>query len=223
MPGTDETELNRIREAYGDLMNEEDRVHFPTAQEQAKKRIEQREKREKEISRIDGWISTLGNPWRWSMSFGAYNGTPLFCIIVLWNTVSRWSVDDVLSTILYVSISIFLIVFLLNRFRVKSVRNPDLYRKRCAQMIVALSAVFFIALFHYSLLVAIGVGVVMPCFFVALLYEYPEFLRPMAQRLDALWMPFLLYMTSTDLSKTSELADCNKTQSRYILFFCAFF
>ena len=94
MSGTDEPELNRIREAYGDLMNEEDRVHFPTAQEQAKKRIEQREKREKEISRIEGLISTLGNPWRWSMSFGAYNGTPLFCIIVLGtsqNTPSRFN------------------------------------------------------------------------------------------------------------------------------------
>lgn len=213
------TELNRIREKYGDLMNEEDKEHFPTAQEQAKKKVEQREKREKEISRIDGWISTLGNPWRWSMSFGAYNGTPLFCIIVLWNTVSRWSVDDVLSTILYVSIAIFLIVFLLNRFRVKSVRNPDLYKKNCAQMIAVLSVAFFVALFHYSLFAAIAVGVVMPCFFAALLYEYPESLRSVVQRVDDLWMPFLLYMTGTDLSKTSELADFNKTQSRFILFF----
>ena len=31
MSGTDETELNRIREAYGDLMNEEEKEYFPTA------------------------------------------------------------------------------------------------------------------------------------------------------------------------------------------------
>ena len=31
MSGTDETELNRIREEYGDLMNEEEKEYFPTA------------------------------------------------------------------------------------------------------------------------------------------------------------------------------------------------
>ena len=51
MSGTDETELNRIREEYGDLMNEEDRAHFPTAQEQAKKRVEERREREKQEER----------------------------------------------------------------------------------------------------------------------------------------------------------------------------
>ena len=29
MSGTDETELNRIREEYGDLMNEEEKEPFP--------------------------------------------------------------------------------------------------------------------------------------------------------------------------------------------------
>ena len=226
MPGTDGTELNRIREEYGDLMNEEEKKHFPTDQEQAKKRIEQREKRGKEISKIDGWISTFGGPWTgapwiWSasMSFGGYSLALLFCMRVLWITASRWSVDDVLSKTVYVSIVIFLNVFVLNRLRVKSVRNPDLYKKNCAQMIVVLSVAFFIGLFHYSLLAAIAVGVVMPCFFIALLYEYPEPLQPVLQRADTLWTSFLLYMTSTDLSKTSELADFNKTQSRFILFF----
>ena len=221
MSGTDETELNRIREEYGDLMNEEDKEHFPTAQEQAKKRVEQREKREKEISRIDGWISTFRGPWTWSASgsFAGYSLVLLACMMYLWVTVSSWSVDDVFSKKVYVSIAIFLNIFVLNRFRVKSVRNPDLYKKNCAQMIVAFSVAFLIGLFHYSLLVAIAVGVVMPCFFAALLYEYPVSLRPMVQRVDALWMPFLLYMTSTDLSNTNELADFNKTQSRFILFF----
>ena len=159
----------------------------------------------------------------YGLNLGAYNVAPFFCSMVLWMPVSRWSVDDVLSTILYVSIAIFLNLFVLNRFRVKSVRNPDLYKKNCAQMIAVFSVAFLVGLFHYSLLAAIAVGVVMPCFFIALLYEYPESLRPIVQRVDALWTPFLLYMTSTDLSKTSELADFNKTQSRFILFFCAFF
>ena len=226
MSGTDETELSRIREEYGDLMNAEEKERFPSAQEQAKKRIEQREKREKEISRIDRWISTfggawIGGPWIWSASglVGGYSLALLFCMRVLWITASRWSVDDVLSKTVYVSIVIFLNVFVLNRLRVKSVRNPDLYKKNCAQMIVVLSVAFFIGLFHYSLLAAIAVGVVMPCFFAALLYEYPESLRPVVQRVDALWTPFLLYMTSTDLSKTGELADFNKTQSHFVLFF----
>ena len=51
MSGTDETELNRIREEYGDLMNEEDKEHFPTAQEQAAKRVEERREREKQEER----------------------------------------------------------------------------------------------------------------------------------------------------------------------------
>ena len=221
MSGTDETELNRIREEYGDLMNEEDKEHFPSAQEQAAKEIEQREKREKKISRIDGWISTFRGPWTWSASgsFGGYSLVLLACMMYLWVTVSRWSVDDVFSKKVYVSIAIFLNIFVLNRFRVKSVRNPDLYKKNCAQMIVVFSVAFLVALFHYSLLAAIAVGVVMPCFFAALLYEYPESLGPVVQRVDDLWTPFLLYMTSTDLSKTGELADFNKTQSRFILFF----
>ena len=221
MSGTDETELNRIREEYGDLMNEEDKEHFPSAQEQAAKEIEQREKREKKISRIDGWISTFRGPWTWSASgsFGGYSLVLLACMMYLWVTVSRWSVDDVFSKKVYVSIAIFLNIFVLNRFRVKSVRNPDLYKKNCAQMIVVFSVAFLVALFHYSLLAAIAVGVVFPCFFMALLYEYPEPLQPVLQRADTLWASFLLYMTSTDLSKTSELADFNKTQSRFILFF----
>ena len=224
MSGTDETELNRIREEYGDLMNEEDKEHFPTAQEQAAKRVEQREKREKKISKINRWISLLNGPWNgpwnWSVSFGGYNIVILFCLLYLWMTVSRWSsVDEALTKTVYVSIAIFLNLFVLNRFRVKSVRNPDLYKKNCAQMIVVFSVAFLVALFHYSLLAAIAVGVVMPCFFAALLYEYPESLGPVVQRVDDLWTPFLLYMTSTDLSKTGELADFNKTQSRFILFF----
>ena len=32
MSGTDETELSRIREEYGDLMNEEEKANFPTAE-----------------------------------------------------------------------------------------------------------------------------------------------------------------------------------------------
>lgn len=32
MSGTDETELSRIREEYGDLMNEEEKADFPTAE-----------------------------------------------------------------------------------------------------------------------------------------------------------------------------------------------
>ena len=30
--GTDDTELSRIREEYGDLMNEEEKADFPTAE-----------------------------------------------------------------------------------------------------------------------------------------------------------------------------------------------
>ena len=218
MSGTDGTELNRIREEYGDLMNEEDKEHFPTAQEQAKKRIEQREKREKEISKKDMWIIMLSGPWNWS-GVGGHSFAPFYCIVMLWVTVSRWSVDDVLNTMVYVSMVVFFITIILTWLRVKSVRNPNLYKKRCAQMMAALSVALLIALFHYSLLAAIAVGVVVPCFFVALLYEYPTSLRPVVQRVDDLWMPFLLFMTSTDLSKTGELADFNKTQSRFILFF----
>ena len=114
MSGTEGTELNRIREEYGDLMNEEDKEHFPTAQEQAKKKYEERREREKQEMQRNAFRSDLLYQQSNQCFFTCivymylhmfYNGTTVF--YEHWFFVAAFFLLGVFSVLCYIRLNFF--------------------------------------------------------------------------------------------------------------------
>lgn len=161
MSGTDETELNRIREAYGDLMNEEDRVHFPTAQEQAKRRVEERrgkEKRQERATFIRGLFYDIQSVQRVNLYFAIF-----LCMVMQFESVGM-SID-----FLFYLCTIAVVVFRrIRKFDAQSSRNSYI----CLTAITCLW--FFYAMYKggYNLIFVFMLAFLVPLCVVFLIGTY---------------------------------------------------
>ena len=205
MSHIDDTERNRIREQYGELMSEEEKEHFPTAQEQALKEYEEDKER--------GW---------WEVAFNAallYFG-PNFELSMSAILISLYiSQLSGISLRFYLVLACILYAIVVTWFRRRSMMDIDKYKETCVRTIIILSIALSLVLQMYSFSVMLLLGMLIPAFFVSLFFDRPLILRNPIERVENLWGKLIDNMVDTDTSRNSEIAEFNKVQSWLILFF----